>query len=224
MLSLLQSLLVSLPLRNPRSWRQGKEFGERKASLWLRKIWPETIQANSMRMQPWALRELAEVTAKLLFIMFNRLWRMEEVPEDWRKASVSPGYKKSKQKELQNYKPVSLTSIPGEVMEQLMLEAISKHVEEKRVIRTSQHGLTTAKSHLTNLIALCVKTTKNIFLRLPFFQSCHAFLLMLITVVRCCCYVASILCQWGISWCCALSGGQRIAAFILSFPTRFGVF
>jgi len=73
MLSLLQSLLVSLPLRNPRSWRQGKEFGERKASLWLRKIWPETIQANSMRMQPWALRELAEVTAKLLFIMFNRL-------------------------------------------------------------------------------------------------------------------------------------------------------
>lgn len=112
-----------------------------------------------------------------------------------RKAESPRSSRKGQKEDLGNYKPVSLTSIPGEVMEQLMLEAISKHVEEKRVIRTSQHVLTTAKSHLTNLIALCVKTTKNIFLRLPFFQSCHAFLLMLITVVRCCCYVASILCQ-----------------------------
>jgi len=43
--------------------------------------------------------------------------------------------------------------IPGKVMEQLILEAIIKQVEEKKVIRSSQHGFTKGKSCLSNLIA-----------------------------------------------------------------------
>jgi len=40
---------------------------------------------------------------------------------------------------------VSLTSIPRKVMEQLILEAIIKQVEEKKLIRSSQHGFTKGK-------------------------------------------------------------------------------
>ena len=39
--------------------------------------------------------------------------------------------KKGKKEDPRNYRPISLTSIPGKVMEQLSLEVISKHVEEK---------------------------------------------------------------------------------------------
>jgi len=75
------------------------------------------------------------------------------VPEDCRKANVIPVFKKGKKKDPGNYRPVSLTSIPGKVMEQLILEVANKQVEEKKVIRSSQHGFTKGKSCLTTLIA-----------------------------------------------------------------------
>ena len=75
------------------------------------------------------------------------------MPDDWRKANVTSNFKKGKKEDPGNYRPVSLTSIPGKLMEQLILEVIIKQVEEKKVIRSSQHGFTKGKSCLTNLIA-----------------------------------------------------------------------
>ncbi|PKU43345.1 hypothetical protein llap_6347 [Limosa lapponica baueri] len=68
-------------------------------------------------MHPRALRELAEVIAELLSIIFKRSWRTGKVPEDWRKANVIPVFKKGKKEDPGNYRPVSLTSIPGKMME-----------------------------------------------------------------------------------------------------------
>ena len=104
-------------------------------------------------MHPRVLRELAGVIAEPLSIIFERPWRTEEVPKDWRKANVTPIFKKGKKEDPGNYRPVSLTSITGKVLEQLILEVIIKQVEEKNVIRSSQHGFTKGKSCLTNLIA-----------------------------------------------------------------------
>ncbi|GAB0204592.1 mitochondrial enolase superfamily member 1 [Grus japonensis] len=88
-------------------------------------------------MHPQVLRELADVIAVPLSIIFERSWRTGEVPEDWRKASVTLVFKKGKKEDPGNYRPVSLTSIPGKVMEQLILAVISKHVEGKNIIRNS---------------------------------------------------------------------------------------
>ncbi|GAB0203192.1 mitochondrial enolase superfamily member 1 [Grus japonensis] len=82
-------------------------------------------------------------------------WRTGEVPEDWRKASVTPVFQKGKKEDPGDYRPVSLTSIPGMVMERLILGVINKHVEKKKVIGSAQHGFTMGKSCLTNLIAFC---------------------------------------------------------------------
>ncbi|GAB0179173.1 mitochondrial enolase superfamily member 1 [Grus japonensis] len=90
--------------------------------------------------------------ARLLSIIFERSWRSGEVPEDWRKDNVTPVFKKGKEEDPGNYRPVSLTSIPAKMMEQLILGVINKLMEEK-VMESGQHRFAKGKSCLTNLIA-----------------------------------------------------------------------
>ena len=84
------------------------------------------------------LRELADIIARPLSIIYRRSGHSGEVPEDWKKVNVVPVSKKSENEDPGSYRPVSLTSVPGKVMEELILEAMSKHVEDKTVTRSSQ--------------------------------------------------------------------------------------
>ncbi|TRZ15777.1 hypothetical protein HGM15179_011314 [Zosterops borbonicus] len=56
----------------------------------------------------------------------------QEVPDDWRKANVTSIFQKGNKEEPGNYRPVSLTIIPGKVVEQITLKIITMHVEEIR--------------------------------------------------------------------------------------------
>ncbi|GAB0207657.1 mitochondrial enolase superfamily member 1 [Grus japonensis] len=74
------------------------------------------------------LRELAEELAKPLSIIYQQSWLTGEVPDDWRLANVTPIYKKGPKEDPGNYRPVSLTSVPGKIMEQLILSALTRQV------------------------------------------------------------------------------------------------
>jgi len=50
-------------------------------------------------MHPRVMRELADVVAEALSIVFERFWRTGEVPEDWRKANVTPIFTKGQEEE-----------------------------------------------------------------------------------------------------------------------------
>ncbi|CAM5167636.1 unnamed protein product [Natator depressus] len=113
-------------------------------------------------LHPRVLKELADVIAEPLAITFENSWRSGEVPDDCKKANVVPIFKTGKKEDPGNYRPVSLTSVPGKIMEQVLKESILKHVEERKVVRNSQHGFTKGKSCLTNLIAFYDEITGSV--------------------------------------------------------------
>ncbi|GAB0209271.1 mitochondrial enolase superfamily member 1 [Grus japonensis] len=102
---------------------------------------------------PRVLRELAEELAKPLSIIYQQSWLTGEVPDDWRLANVTPIYKKGRKEDPGNYRPVSLTSVPGKIMEQFILSVLTRQVQDNQGIRPSQHGFMKGRSCLTNLIS-----------------------------------------------------------------------
>ncbi|CAM5121725.1 unnamed protein product [Eretmochelys imbricata] len=167
--------MLFLPLSSrtrsaPRLLHWAAQHGEEVTSPLWRKKWFGTIlekldEHKSMgpdALHPRVLKELADVIAEPLAVISENSWRLGEVPDNWKKANIVPIFKKGQNEDPGNYRPVSLTSVPGKIMEHVLKESILKHLAKSKVIRNSQHGFTKGKSCLTNLIAFYDEITGSV--------------------------------------------------------------
>ena len=80
------------------------------------------------------LKEMAEVISEPLKRLFNQSIHDQIVPKDWRKANVTPIYKKGPKSLASNYRPVSLTSHVCKVLESVIRDAIVAHLKKNSPI------------------------------------------------------------------------------------------
>ena len=87
-------------------------------------------------------------------LLYNESINSGIVPEDWKRANVTPLFKKGKKSDVNNYRPVSLTSQLCKILEKIIKRHIDQYLNLNDLISNSQHGFRDGKSCLTNLLQL----------------------------------------------------------------------
>ena len=127
------------------------QFPVEKVLDTLRKLKPEKAQGPD-GISPKILKECALTLCYPLAMIFNKSMTEMKLPADWKQANINPLFKGGVRTEPGNYRPVSLTSVPGKVMERLVIEQVRANLKMVGIPNTCQHGFVTGRSCLTNLL------------------------------------------------------------------------
>ena len=87
------------------------------------------------------------------------IWNMGIIPTDWRRGIVVPIWKgKGDTEECNNYRGVTLLSVPGKVLARILLERVRQKLLTHQ--RHEQPGFTPKKSTVDRILALRVLTKR----------------------------------------------------------------
>ena len=101
------------------------------------------------------LKLCSEHLAPVLSLFFQASIDQGKIPDEWKKAHISPIFKKGDPQTASNYRPVSLTSIPCKLLEHIIHSNIMKHFNRFKVLTECQHGFRKFRSCETQLIETC---------------------------------------------------------------------
>ena len=88
---------------------------------------------------------------------------------------MTPIFKKGSRTKPENYRPVSLTSIPCKIMESIVKDGLMAHLEENSLMNPSQHGFMPWKSCATNLLEFLEFVGKGKNMDIVFLDFAEAF-------------------------------------------------
>ena len=91
---------------------------------------------------------------KPLTLLFDKSLNEGVIPDDWRKAIVSPIFKKGNKKDPSNYRPVSLTSVVCKLCEKLIRERLTVHMISNKICADAQYGFMSGRSCVIQLLEI----------------------------------------------------------------------
>ena len=118
--------------------------------------------AGPDKISPRVLKELAVPLSKPLKELFQHSIDTGEVPEQWRRAAVSPIFKKGDRTKAANYRPVSLTAVCCKLCEHIVAKAITEHLENNNILTDKQHGFRKQRSCESQLILFVDELAKKV--------------------------------------------------------------
>jgi hypothetical protein len=111
-----------------------------------------TKSAGPDGFHPRVLSELSQSIKYPLSIIFQRSYDEGCLPEAWKKAHVTPIHKKGSKVTPGNYRPVSLTSVIGKMMESIVRDSLVEHMMSHKLFCDEQHGFVPGRSCMTQLL------------------------------------------------------------------------
>ena len=103
-----------------------------------------------------------DAIARPIAIIFSKTLDTSKVPDDWRRANVTPIYTKGSRRKPENFRPISLTSQICKLFESIVKEAIVEHLDKFSLLFDSQHGFRKGKSCLSNSLTFLEKVTEEV--------------------------------------------------------------
>ena len=73
-------------------------------------------------------------------LSFKKSIHLNKYPGPWKKARVLTAFKKGVQSEISNYRPLSMLSIPGKLLESQACKIIDDHLDAHELLSDKQWG------------------------------------------------------------------------------------
>ena len=110
------------------------------------------------------LKETADSISLPLYILFTKSINTGTytLPVAWKQGHVTPIYKKGPHHLVQNYRPITLTSIIGKILESIIRDALLNHFNHHSLLNANQHGFVPKRSCTSQLLMVLEDWTRAI--------------------------------------------------------------
>ena len=107
------------------------------------------------------IKYLKHSLTKQLTIIFNSCITHNHYPESWKTANITMIYKKNDHKDPNNYRPISLISNLGKILESIIKDKLYKIAENNNIIPNTQSGFRKNKSTNDQLFKISQTLAQN---------------------------------------------------------------
>ena len=115
-----------------------------------------------------------ELAANILQPLFTAIWKGEEVPEDWTKGVIIRIPKKGDLTDCNNWRGITLLSVPSKILAKIIIQRISNAVDNK--LRKEQAGFRKHRGcidqifALRNIIEQCIEWQRQLYVNFVDFE------------------------------------------------------
>ena len=99
-----------------------------------------------------AIKADMETATNMLYSLFRKIWEREEIPAEWKEGILIKLPKKGDLTDCSNYRGIMLLSVPGKVLNRILLERIKKAVDPN--LRDQQAGFRRNRSCADQIASL----------------------------------------------------------------------
>ena len=112
---------------------------------------------------PRLMKDTSDSIKEPLQMIFNKTFKEGTLPEVWKDAHVTALYKnKGEKSDTNNYRQVSLTSVPCRLCETTVRDVIMKHMTDNNLFSDSQYGFRNKRSCVLQLLEVLDYWNKSV--------------------------------------------------------------